>query len=81
MENGSDPARQPGRRLNCGLSPRELEVLRLIWDGYSSKEIASQLRVKFKTVATHRDKLHEKAGVHSTVHLLRWALKRGLISL
>ncbi len=55
-------------------------MLRLICEGYTSKEIAFQLGITFKTVATHRDRLHEKAGVHNTVHLLRWAIKCGLVS-
>ncbi|SPF55195.1 hypothetical protein SBA4_70037 [Candidatus Sulfopaludibacter sp. SbA4] len=60
---------------------RESQVLELVCDGYTTKEIAARLGITFKTVACHRASLMEKAGVHSSVALFRWALTSGLVSL
>lgn len=57
-------------------TPREMQVLRLICDGMSGKQIAAKLGVTFKTVATHRRSLMDKAGATNVVMLFRWALKR-----
>ena len=62
------------------LTPRELEVLRLICDGHSSRAIAFQLGVSFRTVACHRLRIMGKAGVTNSVLLLRWAIKKGLVT-
>jgi DNA-binding NarL/FixJ family response regulator len=59
---------------------RELQVLRLICDGSTSKEIAAQLGISFKTATCHRAKLLSKAVVHSSIALFRWALKNGFVS-
>jgi len=61
------------------LTPRELQVLRLICDGHSSRAIAAQLGVSFKTVACHRLRILAKAGVGNSVQLLRWAIKQGYV--
>jgi DNA-binding NarL/FixJ family response regulator len=60
---------------------RELQVLRLICDGSTSKEIAAQLGISFKTATCHRAKLMSKAGVHSSIALFRWALANGFVAL
>ena len=60
---------------------RELEVLRLICEGLTTKQIALQLGVAFKTAASHRSSLMEKAGAGNVVHLVRWAVKYGFASL
>jgi DNA-binding NarL/FixJ family response regulator len=62
------------------LTPRELEVLRLICEGYSTRAIAARLGVSFKTVACHRGRTMGKAGVSNSVQLLRWAIKQGLVT-
>jgi DNA-binding NarL/FixJ family response regulator len=62
------------------LTPRELEVLRLICEGRSSRAIAAQLGVAFKTVACHRHRVMGKAGVTHSAQLLRWAMKQGLVT-
>jgi len=62
-------------------TPRELEVLELICEGRSTKQIAHTLGISFKTVACHRDRLMRKAGVHDAISLFRWALLNGLVSL
>jgi DNA-binding NarL/FixJ family response regulator len=62
------------------LSPRELEVLRLVASGRASKEIGALLDVSEKTVATYRARIGEKLGLSGTAELVRFALKHGLVS-
>jgi DNA-binding NarL/FixJ family response regulator len=71
---------RPGSRLS-GLTLREREVLRLIAEGLSSKEIAAALFVSAKTVEAHRARLMAKLNVHRASGLVRVALQEGLISL
>jgi DNA-binding NarL/FixJ family response regulator len=59
------------------LSPREEEVLRLLAQGLSHKEVAEQLSISEKTVATYRERGMEKLGLKSRSDLLRYAVKRG----
>jgi DNA-binding NarL/FixJ family response regulator len=61
------------------LTPRENEVLALIAEGCTSKEIASRLKITFKTAVTHRQHIMEKLGVRNTATLIRAATLRGLI--
>src|SRR3974390_2230592 len=60
-------------------TPRELEVLRLICEGHSTKQVAGLLGISAKTAACHRMRLMEKAGVHDPINLLRWAILRGYV--
>jgi len=61
------------------LSRREREVLHLIADGMSAKEIASKLGISTKTVEAHRTSLMRKVGVRKATELVRYALRHGLI--
>ena len=61
------------------LTPREREVLILIAEGKSGREIATELGVAFKTVLVHRHNLHRKLGVHKSVLLTRMAIRMKLI--
>jgi DNA-binding NarL/FixJ family response regulator len=61
------------------LTPRELEVLKLIAEGYTSKEIASMLVISLKTVERHRANILGKLGMRDRVDLTRYAIRRGLI--
>jgi DNA-binding NarL/FixJ family response regulator len=61
-------------------TPRELEVLRLICEGMTSKEIAARLRMSVKTVLCHRYRLMDKAQAQNGIMLFRWALKNGYVS-
>lgn len=61
------------------LSNREQQILRLIADGKSSQEIASILRISFKTVVTHRSMIMKKLDAHETATLIRHAIRQGLI--
>lgn len=62
------------------LSPRELEVLTLVAEGYTSQEIANRLVLSVKTVQAHRANIMEKLGLHDIPHLVRFAIRHGLIS-
>lgn len=61
------------------LSERERQVLQLLAEGRSTKEIASDLGVSVKTIETHRKKIMEKVDLHSVAELTRYALREGLI--
>lgn len=60
------------------LSPRELEVLQLLSEGRTSKEIAFELDVGVKTVETHRQSIMDKLDIHSVAGLTKFALREGL---
>ncbi len=61
------------------LTPRELEVLKLIAEANTSKEIADKLFISIKTVDRHRQNILEKLGMRDRVELTRYAIRRGLI--
>lgn len=61
------------------LTPRELEVLKLIAEGHTSKEIAAMLVISIKTVDRHRTNMLDKLGMRDRVDLTRYAIRRGLI--
>ena len=61
------------------LSPREVEVLRLIALGHTSVEIARKLHLSPRTVETHRANVHRKLGLATRAELVRYALRRGLL--
>jgi DNA-binding NarL/FixJ family response regulator len=62
------------------LTPRELEVVKLVAEGYTSDEIAEALVISRKTVDRHRANILEKLGMRDRVDLTRYAIRRGLIS-
>ena len=70
-----DPAQPPRPRL----SPREREVLQLLAEGKSNKEVAVALEISVKTVETHRGNLMEKLGTHSLSDLVRYAIQNEII--
>jgi len=61
------------------LSLREREVLQLIAEGKSTKEVAVVLGISVKTAESHRTRMMEKLSVHETASLVRYAIKRGLV--
>ena len=61
-----------------GLSVRERQVLQLIAEGNSTKDIAAQLSISAKTVESHRSKLMRKLDIHDTAGLVRYAIRRGV---
>jgi DNA-binding NarL/FixJ family response regulator len=74
-------AKDPGPSVFESLSPREREVLQLIAEGHSTKEVARILKVSVKTVETHRRQLMNKLELFSVAELTRYAIREGLISL
>ena len=61
------------------LTPRELQVLKLIAEAYTSKDIAKELVISVKTVERHRQNILDKLGMSDRVELTRYAIRRGLI--
>ena len=74
------PASLKGER-GAALTPRELEILRLIVDGKSNKEIAAVLNLSANTVAVHRANIMDSLGIHKTAELVVYALRNGLVNL
>ncbi len=64
-----------------GLSPRELEVLQLICEGHSSREIAATLKLSVNTVAVHRANIMNALGIHKTAELVVYAIQHGLVTI
>jgi DNA-binding NarL/FixJ family response regulator len=75
----AQPTALAGER-NKRLTPRELEVLQLICDGLSNKEIAEKLDLSANTVAVHRANIMNTLGVHKTAELVVYALQNGLVN-
>jgi DNA-binding NarL/FixJ family response regulator len=65
---------------NGGLTQRELEVLQMIVDGKSNKEIASALDLSANTVAVHRANIMNTLGIHKTAELVVYAIRSGLVN-
>jgi DNA-binding NarL/FixJ family response regulator len=61
------------------LTPRESEVLKLVAEGHSTREIAEELVISPKTVERHRANILEKLGMRDRVELTRYAIRRGLV--
>ena len=80
-----DPQLSPSVTLkgerNYGLTPRELEILQLIVDGQSNREIAARLKLSANTVAVHRANIMEALGIHKTAELVVYAIRNGLVNL
>ncbi len=64
-----------------GLTPRELEILQLIVEGKSNKEIASQLNLSANTIAVHRANIMDALGIHKTAELVVYAIRNGLVNI
>ncbi len=62
------------------LTPREREVLQLLAEGKSNKEVASLLNLSLSTVETHRSKIMQKLNLHSAPELVLYAVRKGVIS-
>ncbi len=74
-----DRAREGEDARDGVLTPRESEILKLVAEGYSSKEIAKTLVISIKTVERHRANILEKLGLRDRVGLTRYAIRAGLI--
>ena len=62
------------------LTEREVEVVRLVAEGLSSREIAERLSISVKTVDTHRANIMEKVGAHNVVELIKYAIRKRIVS-
>lgn len=76
VASGDSDMRGEGGRLTS----REREILQLVAEGMSSKEVASSLRISTRTVESHRAKVMEKLGIHKVSGLVRYAIREGLLS-
>jgi DNA-binding NarL/FixJ family response regulator len=65
---------------SAALTPRELEVLQMIVDGKSNKEIATVLDLSANTVAVHRANIMNTLGIHKTAELVVYAIRAGLVN-
>jgi DNA-binding NarL/FixJ family response regulator len=65
---------------SSGLTPRELEVLQMIVDGKSNKEIAAVLDLSANTIAVHRANIMNALGIHKTAELVVYAIRAGLVN-
>lgn len=63
------------------LSAREIEVARLVAEGFSSKEVASRLDLSVRTVEKHRANIMDKIGVREVASLVRWCVQTGLVKM
>lgn len=76
---GQDPDDREARILN-GLTERELEVLGHLADGASNSEIGETLQISPKTVARHRENIMRKLNLHSRTELVKYAIRKGIIT-
>jgi DNA-binding NarL/FixJ family response regulator len=65
----------------AGLTQRELQILQMIVDGKSNKEIAAALDLSVNTVAVHRANMMDALGIHKTAELVVYAIRNGLVNL
>lgn len=75
----SQPGTTPGSGLDL-LTVRQREILQLIAEGHSTREIASRLSISIKTAETHRAQVMERLGIHDVAGLTRFALRVGLVA-
>ena len=79
MQAGVSTSRDPTLVVVVMLTPRELEVLRLLAEGYSAKEVALKLDITSRTVESHIDKLRLKTRARNRTHLVAQAIQLGLL--
>ena len=77
---GSTQKRPPRPRRPEDLTPRERQILQLIWSGLTNPVIASELQISVKTVEAHRATMMKKVRVSNTAQLIKTAIYEGLIS-
>ena len=75
-----DPSTKPGEtESQTRLSPREREIVQMLAEGRSSKEVAAKLSVSVKTVEAHRSNVMRKLNLHSVAQLVRYAIRNDMI--
>ena len=80
LESAMNPARRNLKRALRDLTPRQREVLQLVAEGRSTKDIAHLLNVSVKTVEFHKTRLLEQLELHSTAALIKYGIAEGLAS-
>lgn len=75
-----DPKRNPAGMFGARLTPRQREVLQLVAEGKTTKQISAVLNISPKTVEFHRNSLMEELGVRTTAELTRYAITRGIVT-
>jgi DNA-binding NarL/FixJ family response regulator len=75
--NGRAAGGGPG---SCELTPRERQVLQLVGEGHTTKQVAQALSISVKTAEFHRGRLMKKLNIHDTANLVRYAIREGWIS-
>ncbi len=80
-ESGKPMLENPADRIQSPLTPRQIDVLRLIAKGKSGKEIASALNISAKTVEFHRNGIADELGIRTSAELARYAVASGLVEL
>jgi DNA-binding NarL/FixJ family response regulator len=81
MEDYVRQLSRPKQEERSPLTPREREVLQLLAEGNSSKEISSSLNISINTVDTHRHRIMEKLNLRSVAELTKYAIREGLTSI
>ncbi len=79
IEQLHKPASTRGNNTDIPISPREIEVLKLIAQEFSNSEIAEKLFISIRTVDTHRRNLLEKLGAKNTAGLVKFAIQKGFV--
>lgn len=62
------------------LTPRQREIVQLVAEGHSTKEIARRLELSVKTVEAHRGEIMNRLGIHDVAGVVRWAIRAGVVS-
>lgn len=79
--SGKPMLENPANRIQSPLTPRQIDVLRLIAKGKAGKEIASALNISAKTVEFHRNSIADELGIRTSAELARYAVASGLIEI
>jgi DNA-binding NarL/FixJ family response regulator len=81
LDSQLEPAEGLKGERSAGLTQRELQILQMIVDGKSNKEIASELDLSANTVAVHRANMMDTLDIHKTAELVVYAIRHGLVTL
>ena len=74
-----DPTVNPGELFGGSLTPRQREVIQLVAEGHSAKQIAYMLNISTKTVEFHKAGIMQQLGLTSTAELIRYAVESGMV--
>lgn len=66
-------------RNEQALTPREIEIIQYLCDGFSAKEVGDKLNLSFRTIETHRNNVMRKLGFNNIAELIKYAVKQGIV--